>query len=111
MRGMSRVTGKYLDDLSHLKQSIVDILTTPIGSRVMRRDYGSNLFRLIDNPINKDLFQQVYAAVAEALDNWEPRIKLEKIQITEIKDSRIKLDLQMLYLVTQQRFTINEVVI
>lgn len=111
MKGMSCETGNYLDDLAHLKQSIVDILTTPIGSRVMRRDYGSNLFRLIDSPINKDLFPQIYAAVAEALDNWEPRIKLEKIQITEIKDSRIKLDLNLIYLIKQQRINLKDVTI
>lgn len=111
MKGMSRFTGEYLDDLAHLKQSIVDILTTPIGSRVMRRNYGSNLFRLVDSPINKDLFPQIYAAVAEALDNYEPRIKLEKINVTEIKDSRIKLDLQLVYLITQQRINLKDVVV
>lgn len=111
MQGMSCKTGEYLGDLDHLKQSIIDILTTPIGSRVMRRDYGSSLFRLIDRPVNKELFQQIYAAVAEALDNWEPRIKLEKIQVTEIKESRIKIDLTLVYLITQQKFTIKDVVI
>lgn len=111
MRGMNCETGEFLGDLAHLKQSIVDILTTPIGSRVMRRDYGSNLFRLIDQPINKDLFPRIYAAVAEALDNWEPRIKLEKIQITEIKDSRIKLDLNLIYLITQKKISLKDVTI
>ena len=111
MLGMSRETGKYLNDLEHLKQSIVDILTTPIGSRVMRREYGSNLFRLVDRPINEDLVQQIYAAVAEALDNWEPRIKLEKIQVTEVKESKITLNLQLIYLITQKRFTIRDIII
>lgn len=111
MQGMSCKTGEYLDDLAHLKQSIIDILTTPIGSRVMRRDYGSNLFRLIDKTVNKELFQQIYAAVAEALDNWEPRIKLEKIRVIEIKESRISIDLTLIYLITQQKFTIKDVVI
>ena len=63
MKGMSRKTGKYLNDLEHLKQSIVDILTTPVGSRVMRREYGSNLFYLVDRPVNRDFLQQIYAAV------------------------------------------------
>jgi phage baseplate assembly protein W len=67
MKGMSRITGKYLNDLDHLKQSIVDILSTPIGSRVMCRDYGSRLFDLVDKPINKELFPQIYAAIADAL--------------------------------------------
>ena len=30
-----------LNDMEHLKQSVRDILTTPLASRVMRREYGS----------------------------------------------------------------------
>lgn len=41
MRGMNSETGKTISGIEHLKQSIVDILTTPVGTRVMRRDYGS----------------------------------------------------------------------
>jgi phage baseplate assembly protein W len=107
MKGMSCETGKYLDDLEHLKQSIVDILTTPIGSRVMRREYGSNLFYLTDKPINKELFPQIYAAVAEAIEKWEPRLKLEKITILEIKEGRIVLSLRGIYLLTQQTVNIE----
>nr|VFK47168.1 MAG: hypothetical protein BECKTC1821D_GA0114238_104214 [Candidatus Kentron sp. TC] len=40
MAGMSAFTGKHFSDIAHLRQSITDILTTPIGSRVMRREYG-----------------------------------------------------------------------
>ncbi|GHU13201.1 bacteriophage protein [Alphaproteobacteria bacterium] len=111
MKGMSRETGKYLNDLDHLKQSIVDILTTPIGSRVMCREYGSQLFNLTDKPVNKELFPQIYAAVAEALEKWEPRIKLEKITILEIKEARITLSLSGIYLITQQKINIEGLII
>lgn len=84
MKEMSNKTGKYLNDLDHLKQSIVDLLTTPIGSRVICRDYGPNLFQLIDMPVNRILFSRIYAAVAEAIDKWEPMSKVEKITIDSI---------------------------
>jgi phage baseplate assembly protein W len=111
MKGMSRTTGKYLNDLEHLKQSIVDILTTPIGSRVMRREYGSNLFYLVDRPVNRDFLQQIYAAVAEALERWEPRLKLKKVSVDEVKDGRITLSLSGIYLITQMRVEIGGVVV
>ncbi|WP_264719201.1 GPW/gp25 family protein [Wolbachia endosymbiont (group A) of Lasioglossum morio] len=76
MKGMSKETGKELEGIEHLKQSIIDILTTPIGSRVMRRDYGSRLLELVDKPINRDLTLEIYAAVAEALQKLEQRFKL-----------------------------------
>ena len=108
---MSRTTGKYLDDLEHLKQSIVDILTTPIGSRVMRREYGSNLFYLVDRPINREFLQQIYAAVAEALERWEPRLNLKKVTVDEVRDGRITLSLSGVYLITQMRVDIRGVVV
>ncbi len=55
MRGMDAKTGKALEAIDHLKQSIIDILTTPVSSRIMRRDYGSRLFELVDKPIDRDL--------------------------------------------------------
>ncbi|MBM7063155.1 hypothetical protein JQX08_20755 [Pseudomonas sp. UL073] len=38
---MSAKTGRTLTSSAHLSQSIADILTTTIGSRVMRREYGT----------------------------------------------------------------------
>ena len=111
MKGMSNRTGKYLDDLEHLKQSIVDILTTPIGSRVICRDYGSTLFQLTDYPINRDLFPKIYAAVADAIDKWEPRFKVEKITIDSIREGHIILSLIGRYLVTQQKIALEDLVI
>ena len=111
MRGMCNKTGKYLDDLEHLKQSIVDILTTPIGSRVICREYGSKLFQLTDQPINRDLFAKIYAAVAEAIDKWEPRFKVEKISINSIKDGHVILSLVGQYLIKQQKISLEDLVV
>lgn len=111
MRGMSKYNGGYVDDLDHLKQSIVDILTTPRGSRVMCRNYGSNLFYLTDQPINRELFPKIYTAVAEALEEWEPRFKLEKITINSIKEGRVNLSLYGRYLITQQKIALEDLII
>lgn len=50
--GMNRETGKAITDLDHIRQSIRAILITPVGTRVMRREYGSLLSALIDQPQN-----------------------------------------------------------
>jgi phage baseplate assembly protein W len=111
MKGMSRTTGTYLNDLEHLKQSSVDILTTPIGSRVMRREYGSNLFYLVDRPVNREFVQQIYAAVAEAIERWEPRFDLKKVSVDEVKEGHITLSLSGVYLITQMRVNLQGLVI
>ena len=81
MIGMSNHTGRALAGNAHIAQSIADILTTPIGSRVMRRDYGSQLPDLIDWPTNDATRLQAYAATAMALLRWEPRIRLSRVQL------------------------------
>lgn len=81
MIGMSRSAGRALSELDHLRQSVADILTTPIGSRVMRREYGSQLHELIDQPFNDVTRLRAYVASATALMHWEPRIRLTRVQI------------------------------
>ncbi|HFX2802444.1 TPA: GPW/gp25 family protein [Pseudomonas aeruginosa] len=82
MRGMNASTGRTVSDRQHLVQSIADVLTTPIGSRVMRREYGSNLPDLIDWPHNGATRLQAYAATAMALMRWEPRLRLSRVQLS-----------------------------
>ena len=93
MRGTSATTGKALSGIAHLSQSIRDILGTPIGTRVMRRDYGSRLFELIDRPLNADTVLDMIAAVAEALGKWEPRIAVDRVQIVEVAAGRVTINL------------------
>jgi hypothetical protein len=90
MRGMNATTGKHLDGLDHLRQSIADILNTRIGTRVMRREYGSDVPNLVDRPANDELAVDLYVAVAEALDRWEPRLKLREASMTRQGDGVIE---------------------
>jgi phage baseplate assembly protein W len=80
MTGMNAHTGRALEGLEHIQQSVRDILTTPIGSRVMRRDYGSLLPELIDMPLNDATLLQAYSASVMALIRWEPRIRVTAIR-------------------------------
>ncbi len=77
--GMDRQTGAPLGGEAHIAQSIADILTTPLGSCIMRRDYGSALFSLIDAPLNALTLQRIAAACAGAIARWEPRIALKRV--------------------------------
>lgn len=108
---MNASTGKELEGLNHLKQSIVDILTTPIGSRIMRRNYGSRLLELIDRPINRDFTLEIYAATAEALEKWETRFKLEKVKITEVKEGKVTISLDGIYLPKGEKIRFDGVVV
>lgn len=82
MNGVNCRTGKRLSGAAHLRQSVSDILNTPIGSRVLVRDYGSDLFSLVDNPRDDLLRLRIIAATATALARWEPRLKVSKVTVT-----------------------------
>ncbi len=78
---MDAVTGKPLDGDAHLAQSIGDILSTPIGTRVCLRDYGSALSELVDAPLTALTRIRVFAATAVALARWEPRLRLTRVAL------------------------------
>ena len=99
MAGLSRTTGKAVEYADHLRQSIVDILTTPIGTRVHRRDYGSILPRLVDRPVNTSLVASVVSGVAAALVKWEPRVRLERVQLIAADPGTLTLQVTAIRLV------------
>ncbi|QJT79575.1 GPW/gp25 family protein [Kosakonia sp. MUSA4] len=70
-----------LTDADHVWQSVSDILRTPIGSRLMRRNYGSLVQDLIDNPQNNVTRMQLMSAIVIALATWEPRIALSTVDV------------------------------
>jgi len=97
MIGTNATTGRALSGLDHLRQSIRDILTTPVGSRVMRRDYGSRLYELVDAPLNGETLVDLYAATFEALQTWEPRIAVEEVRAEVPAPGKVILSLTGVY--------------
>ncbi|KIH84221.1 GPW/gp25 family protein [Pseudomonas batumici] len=77
---MNRETGAAISLPEHIVQSIADILTTRLGTRVMRREYGCLLPELIDQPYNDATRLRAYAATAMGLMLWEPRISVSRVQ-------------------------------
>ncbi|BEL94039.1 baseplate assembly protein [Serratia marcescens] len=81
-RGMNNSGTGTLTDADHVWQSANDILLTPIGSRVMRRNYGSLVPDLLDSPQNDVTRLQLMSATVIALAAWEPRLALDTINIS-----------------------------
>lgn len=109
MNGTSAADGKPLSGINHLRQSIGDILTTPIGSRVMRRAYGSRLFELVDAPLNRSTVVAIIAATAAALAKWEPRIRVTRVQASAAAPGAVTVDITAIYLPDGSRLVIDGV--
>lgn len=69
------------NDIDHLRTSVRKIITTPIGTRVMRRNFGSLVPDLIDEPENEVTRMQLMSAIVIAITQWEPRIALNSIDV------------------------------
>jgi len=106
---MNITTGADISEINHLKQSISNILTTPIGSRTMRRDYGSNLFNKIDHPINGELIAEIYLDIVESLFIWEPRFELDQVAVQNIQNGKITIDLEGSFLSNGEKITLENI--
>jgi phage baseplate assembly protein W len=82
--GLDRSTGKVLTGWDHCAQSILDIVSTAIGSRTLARPYGSDAPDLIDRPQNPSSIAAHWSAIAEALRKWEPGFKLKQVSATQL---------------------------
>lgn len=107
MLGIDASNGKSLSGMSHLRQLVRDILTTPIGSRVMRRNYGSRLYRLVDAPMNDATRLDMMVATYEAIETWEPRLLLDSIAVEMPEPGGVVISLEGTYLPDGREITLD----
>ena len=62
-----------------VRESIWLILLTEPGERLYRPDFGCRLAELAFAPINAETLALMRIWVQEALEQWEPRIEIEKV--------------------------------
>lgn len=98
MIGMDRHTGQPISGIEHLRQSMADILGTPLGSRRHRPDYGSKVRAYVDMPVNEGWKSSVQAEAVRALQSWEPRLKLERVRVLAVVGGKIDMSLAGEYL-------------
>ncbi|KUJ62159.1 hypothetical protein AR687_09050 [Flavobacteriaceae bacterium CRH] len=73
-------------DESDIKSSLEILLSTKIGERIMQPKYGCNMDELLFNPLNRTLKTFVSELIKTAILYHEPRIDVEKIDITKGDD-------------------------
>lgn len=86
MSGIDRETFQPLDNLRHTLQSVEVILSTNIGSRVMRRPFGGGVAELLGRALTPRLFAVVQQVIGTAIDLWEPRLHVRRVSFTGTVD-------------------------
>jgi uncharacterized protein len=103
---LSKVGGHYVSKQLYdlIRSSIYMILTTPIGTRPWRPEFGSELPRIVFEPDDEILAASVKLYTVEALRRWEPRIRIVRVEVeTEKQDNTLWIKLQYLVLATGEQ--------
>lgn len=74
------------DGEDSIRESIILILSTARGERVMRPDFGCRLNELVFSPNTMSTATLLRSFIEEALQNWEPRIEVDDITVTPRSD-------------------------
>ncbi|MCL6458568.1 MAG: GPW/gp25 family protein [Gorillibacterium sp.] len=72
-----------------IKESIILILSTARGERIMRPDFGCRLNELVFAPNNMSTATLIRSFIEDALMNWEPRIEVLDITVTPRSDQPV----------------------
>ncbi len=90
------VTGGILmsADVVNIQQSIVIILGTQFGERVMRPTFGCNLKSLVFAPNNAQTAALARQYVLDGLQAWEPRISVQTVTVSNaVEDAQLLIQI------------------
>ena len=88
-----------------VRQSIILLLSTRPGERVMRPDYGCDLHRLVFEPNDATTAGLAIHYVRRALTRWEPRVEILHLDAGPHPDDAGRLDIALDYRVRAVRLT------
>lgn len=84
MSGIDARTGQRLSGFDHVLQSIEKILTTPVGSRVMRPWFGNPGLRLLGENMTAETILRWAAITWALIDLFEPRFKVTRFEAKDL---------------------------
>lgn len=70
---------RLTEGVPDLDRSIVLVLMTAPGERVMRPEFGCRIWELLFEPVTGNLLGLVAQHVRDALARWEPRIEVDDV--------------------------------
>lgn len=95
-----------LSDVDDIQSSLVILLTTRPGERVMRPDYGCNLDELLFEPLTTTFKTYIKDLVSTAILYYEPRIEVNSIELDDTGEleGRIVISIDYTVSATNTRF-------
>ncbi len=85
--------------IEDIEQSIEVILLTQKGEKIFEPEFGCNVWELLDGGIKQTPI--LIASIYDALDRWEKRINVEKINIKSIDNNVGFINLEIIYTIKE----------
>ncbi len=74
---------EMVSDIEDIHQSLQILLSTQLGERLMQEDYGCDLSGVMFEEVDQGLINRLTSLFDNAILNYEPRIKLENLEVSE----------------------------
>lgn len=95
---VSRTGGiEMVAEHASVRQAILLLLTTTPGERLMRPDYGCDLHRLVFAPNDATTHGLAIHYVRQALQRWEPRIDILRLDANSSEGDPGRMDILLEY--------------
>jgi hypothetical protein len=88
---------QMIEALLSVRQSILLLLTTRPGERVMRPEYGCHIGRVVFSPNDDTSAGLAMHYVRQALERWEPRIEILRLDAGRNPDDSARMDIVLEY--------------
>jgi phage baseplate assembly protein W len=80
-----------------IDRSIVMVLSTARGERLMRPEFGCAIWDQLFEPINANTLGLMAQAVRDAIGQWEPRVDLEDVTTSADEDRQGRVNIDITY--------------
>lgn len=87
----------YPDLARSVRDSIEIILSTRPGEQLMRPEFGGGLADFLHRPNTLTTRRQIRDDVREALERWEKRILLDRVEVWEVEDAPSRVRVEIAY--------------
>ncbi len=95
--GLANGSVAYSQGEELIRESILMILGTAKGERVMRPEFGCGLNELVFAPNNTATASLAMFHVKEALQKWEPRIDVSEVTVSRDSEEGNQLNIEISY--------------
>lgn len=109
-RGMDRQTGRWITGKPYLRQRLADVINTPLGSLPGARQYGSQLYQLVDHNVGPDFYMSAYEYLADAINhpvNGLDDFQLQTMLIARIAPHHYEISITGTYLINGEPVTFD----